>query len=222
MGTSNHSKPTRGSYSLAEEIANSITHGLGALLSVAGLTLLVTYAAHQADVWKVVSFSVYGTSMVVLFLASTLYHAFQHPRTKQVFKILDHCSIYLLIAGTYTPFLLISMNSVTGWVLFAIVWTLAVAGIIFKVALGSRYKKLSVSTYMLMGWMALFAVGELTESLSVAGMYWLVAGGLLYTIGVIFYLWKRLPFNHAIWHVFVLGGAGCHFFSMLFHVLPSA
>ncbi len=222
LSTPERHTPARASYGLAEEIANSVTHGLGALLSVAGLTLLVTYSAHQADVWKVVSFSVYGTSMVILFLASTLYHAFQHPKTKQVFKILDHCSIYLLIAGTYTPFLLVSMNSVTGWVLFAIVWTLAVAGIIFKVVLGSKYKKLSLSTYLLMSWMALFAMGELSESLSVAGMYWLLGGGLLYTLGVVFYVWNKLPFNHAIWHVFVLGGAICHFFSILFHVLPSA
>ncbi|MFK0572642.1 PAQR family membrane homeostasis protein TrhA [Endozoicomonas sp.] len=210
------------SYSLAEEIANSITHGLGALLSVAGLTLLVTYAAHQADVWRIVSFSIYGATMVLLFMASTLYHSFQHPKTKRIFKILDHCSIYLLIAGTYTPFLLVSMRSVTGWILFAVIWTLAVLGVIFKVVFGSRYKKLSVSTYVLMGWLVLVASGELADNLSTGGIYWLVAGGLLYTLGVIFYLWKKLPFNHAIWHLFVLGGSACHFFSVLFYVLPPA
>ena len=160
--------------------------------------------------------------MVVLFLASTLYHSFQYPHVKRVFKVLDHCSIYLLIAGTYTPFLLVSMANTTGWILFAIVWTMAIVGIIFKVALGARYKILSVSTYLLMGWMALFAVGELAASLSSGGIYWVVAGGCLYTTGVVFYLWKKLSFNHAIWHLFVLGGAACHFFSMLFHVLPSA
>lgn len=209
-----------GNYSLAEEIANSITHGLGALLSVAGLTLLVTFAAHQSDVWRVVSFSIYGASMIVLFLASTLYHSFQHPGAKKVFKILDHCSIYLLIAGTYTPFLLVSMRNMTGWILFAIVWTLAALGIIFKVVFGSKYKKISVSTYILMGWLVLVASGDLADNLSTGGIYWLVAGGLLYTLGVIFYLWHKLPFNHAIWHLFVLAGSACHFFSVLFHVLP--
>ncbi len=210
------------SYSLAEEIANSITHGLGALLSVAALTLLVTFAAHQADAWRVVSFSIYGTTMVLLFLASTLYHSLQHPKTKNVFKILDHCSIYLLIAGTYTPFLLVSLRGVTGWVLFAVVWTLALTGIMFKVLFGSKYKKLSIGTYILMGWLVLVASQELASSISVNGMYWLLAGGLLYTVGTVFYLWKALPFNHAIWHLFVLGGCSCHFFAVLFHVLPPA
>ena len=209
------------SYSPAEEIANSITHGLGALLSVAALTLLVTFAASQADVWRVVSFSIYGSTMILLFLASTLYHSLQHPKTKSIFKILDHCSIYLLIAGTYTPFLLVSMRGTTGWVLFAIIWTLAIAGIVFKVLLGSKYKRLSICTYILMGWLVLVASKELAESISVKGIYWLVAGGLLYTVGTLFYLWKRLPFNHAIWHLFVLGGCACHFFAILFHVLPS-
>ena len=210
------------SYSPAEEIANSVTHGLGALLSVAALTLLVTFAAYQADVWRVVSFSIYGSTMILLFLASTLYHSLQHPKTKNVFKILDHCSIYLLIAGTYTPFLLVSMRGTTGWVLFAVIWTLAIMGIIIKVLLGSKYKKLSVSTYILMGWLVLVASRELTDSISVRGIYWLLAGGLLYTFGTLFYLWKRLPFNHAIWHLFVLGGCACHFFAVLFHVLPPA
>lgn len=208
------------SYSPAEEIANSITHGLGALLSVAALTLLVTFAAHQADVWRVVSFSIYGTTMVLLFLASTLYHSLQHPKSKSVFKILDHCSIYLLIAGTYTPFLLVSIRGITGWILFTVIWTLAITGIVFKVRFGSKYKKLSIGTYILMGWLVLVASQELASSISASGIYWLLAGGLLYTFGTVFYLWKKLPFNHAIWHLFVLGGCACHFFAVLFHVLP--
>ena len=208
-------------YSQAEEIANSITHGLGALLSVAGLTLLVTFAAQQQDIWRIVSFSIYGTSMILLFTASTLYHSFQHPKVKQVFKTLDHCSIFLLIAGTYTPFLLVSMRGTIGWILFGIIWGLAAIGITLKVVLGPKYKKLSVATYLLMGWMVVFASKELMANLSIEGLYWLIAGGLSYTVGVVFYLWKKLPFNHAIWHVFVLGGSLCHFFSILFHVLPA-
>ena len=208
-------------YSLAEEIANSVTHGLGALLSVAGLTLLVTFAAQQHDVWRIVSFSIYGASMIMLFTASTLYHSFQNPAVKQIFKTIDHCSIFLLIAGTYTPFLLISMRGMIGWIMFGIIWGLAILGITLKIVFGPRFKKLSVATYLAMGWMVVFASKELTANLSPEGLYWLIAGGLCYTLGVVFYLWKKLPFNHAIWHVFVMGGSLCHFFSVLFHVLPA-
>ena len=207
-----------GGYSLAEEIANSITHGLGALLSVAGLTLLVTFAAQQQDIWRVVSFSIYGVSMIFLFTASTLYHSFQSPTVKQVFKTIDHCSIFLLIAGTYTPFLLVSMRGTTGWILFGIIWGLAVLGIVLKIILGPRYKKLSVATYLIMGWLVVLASKELTANLSIEGLYWLIGGGLFYTLGVVFYLWNKLPFNHAIWHLFVLGGSMCHFFAILFYV----
>ncbi len=209
------------SYSLAEEVANSITHGLGALLSVAGLTLLVTYASYQHDPWRIVSFSIYGSTLILLFLASTLYHSFQHPALKRIFKTLDHCSIYLLIAGTYTPFLLVSIRGVMGWTLFAVIWLLAISGIAFKIIYGNRFRKLSVATYLAMGWLVLLASKELAESLSDGGIIWLVAGGLTYTLGVVFYLWKKLPFNHAIWHLFVLAGSICHFFSILFYVLPA-
>ncbi|WP_252178177.1 hemolysin III family protein [Endozoicomonas sp. 4G] len=209
-------------YSLAEEIANSITHGLGTLFSVAGLTLLVAYAAEQHDVWRIVSFSIYGATLVLLFLSSTLYHSLQHEKTRKVFKLLDHCSIYLLIAGTYTPFLLVSMRGTLGWTMFAIIWLLAVAGIVFKVWFGSRFKKFSVATYILMGWLVVLASKELASKISLDGIYWLVAGGLSYTLGAVFYLWKKLPFNHAIWHVFVLGGSVCHFFAVFFHVLPAS
>ena len=207
-------------YSLAEEIANSITHGLGALLSVAGLTLLVTFAAQQNDAWRVVSFSVYGATLTLLFLASTLYHSFQNAKVKQVFKLLDHCAIYLLIAGTYTPFLLVTLRDSVGWMLFSIIWTLALLGIVFKVMFRHRFKKLSVATYVIMGWLVIVASQELAKALPGNALAWLIAGGLVYTAGVVFYLWKRLPFNHAIWHLFVLGGSLCHFFAIFFHVLP--
>ena len=211
----------KNSYSLGEEIANSITHGLGALLSVAGLTLLVTFAAQQGDVWRVVSFSIYGATMILLFLMSTLYHSFQQEKVKQVFKLLDHCSIYLLIAGTYTPFLLVTLRGTLGWVLFATIWLLALSGIIFKLAFKHRFKKLSLVTYVFMGWLVVFAGQELARSLSAGGMAWLLAGGLAYTLGIIFYVWKKLPYNHAIWHLFVLVGSLCHYTAIFFYVLPA-
>ena len=206
-------------YSLTEEIANSVTHGLGTLLSVAALTLLVTLAAQQFDVWRVVSFSIYGATMILLFVSSTLYHSFQVPGARRVFKTLDHCSIYLLIAGTYTPFLLVTMRGTLGWILFGIIWGLALVGIVVKVVLGPQFKKFSVVTYLVMGWLVLFASKELFANLATGGICWLVAGGVVYTLGVVFYLWKRLPFNHAIWHLFVLAGSMCHFFAILFYVL---
>ena len=209
-------------YSLGEEIANSVTHGIGAMLSVAGLTLLVTYAAIQGDAWRIVSFSIYGGSMILLFLMSTLYHSFQNKKVKQVFKLLDHCAIYLLIAGTYTPFLLVTLRGTTGWILFAIIWLLAFTGIIFKLAFRHRFKKLSLLTYVAMGWLALFVGQELTQRLSAEGMAWLIAGGLAYTLGVIFYVWKKLPYNHAIWHLFVLAGSLCHYTTIFVYVLPDS
>ncbi|MDD7804642.1 MAG: hemolysin III family protein [Endozoicomonas sp. (ex Botrylloides leachii)] len=216
-----HNRVFSHNFCLAEEIANSITHGLGALLSVAGLTLLITCAISQNDPWRIISFSIYGTTLILLFIASTLYHSFQHSHTKRIFKLLDHCAIYLLIAGTYTPFLLVTMRNTTGWVLFTIIWLLALFGIIFKLICIERFKKLSVVTYILMGWLIVVASKQLTEKLPSGGINWVVAGGVVYTLGVIFYLWNRLPFNHAIWHLFVLGGSICHFFAIYFYVLPN-
>lgn len=208
-------------YSLGEEIANSITHGIGALLSVAGLTLLVAYAVMQNDVWRIVSFSVYGASLVMLFLASTLYHAFTHEPTKRVFKLLDHCAIYFLIAGTYTPFLLVSMREGSGWLLFIAIWGLALVGVAFKLVFKQRFKKISVFTYLIMGWLIVLASSELVETVAMGGVYLLVAGGLAYSVGVIFYVGHRIPYNHAIWHLFVLAGSVLHFFSVFYYVLPA-
>ncbi|MDP0561645.1 MAG: hemolysin III family protein [Candidatus Endonucleobacter sp. (ex Gigantidas childressi)] len=206
---------------LIEEIANSITHGLGALLSVAGLTILVTYAAWQNDVWRIVSFSVYGTSLILLFLSSTIYHGLLHCRAKQAFKLLDHCAIYLLIAGTYTPFLLVSIRGTTGWILFTIIWLMALFGIACRLIFPDRFRKMSIAAYIFMGWLAIIVSNELITSLSINGMAWLLAGGIIYTLGVLFYIWKQLPFNHAIWHLFVLGGSICHFFAVFLYVLPT-
>ena len=207
-------------YTVGEEIANSITHGIGAALSVAGLTLLVALAAIYGDVWRVVSFSIYGSSLVLLYLASTLYHSIQHPKVKRVLRIFDHSAIYLLIAGTYTPFTLVSMRGPWGWTLFGVVWGLALLGIAFKTVFIGKYEKWATAAYVLMGWLVVIAFKQMLITVPPGGIVWLVIGGVVYTLGVIFYAWEKLPYNHAIWHLFVLGGSVCHFFAILFHVLP--
>lgn len=220
MSTKN--SKTEAVYTLSEEIANGITHGIGAMLSVAGLTVLVVLAAIYGDAWRIVSFSIYGTSLVLLYTASTLYHAIQHPDAKRIFRIMDHAAIYLLIAGTYTPITLVNMRGPWGWSIFGFVWALAIIGIIFKTMYTGRYDKISTAAYVLMGWICLIGLKEMLVAIPPGGLVWLVAGGVCYTVGVIFYAWQKLPFNHAIWHLFVLGGSMCHFFAILFHVLPGA
>lgn len=215
-------KPNTTFYTLGEEIANGITHGIGAMLSVAGLTVLVVLAAIYGDAWRIVSFSIYGTSLVLLYTASTLYHAIQHPDAKRIFRIMDHAAIYLLIAGTYTPITLVNMRGPWGWSIFGFVWAVAIIGIIFKTMYTGRYDKISTAAYVLMGWICLISLKEMLVAIPPGGLAWLVAGGICYTVGVIFYAWHKLPFNHAIWHLFVLGGSICHFFAILFHVLPGA
>lgn len=223
MSANSHS-PQRNvmGYTLGEEIANSVTHGIGALLSVAGLTLLVVLAVIYGDVWRVVSFSIYGSSLVILYLASTLYHSFQHPKVKHVFRILDHASIYILIAGTYTPFLLVNLRGTWGWTLLAVVWGMALLGIAFKTLFIGRFEILATAAYIVMGWLIVIAFHEMLQTIPPGGVALLLAGGITYTAGVIFYAWNKLPYNHAIWHLFVLGGSICHFFAVLFHVLPAA
>ncbi|MFQ5577722.1 MAG: hemolysin III family protein [Anaerolineae bacterium] len=208
-------------YTLGEEIANGVTHGIGAGLSVAGLTLLVVLAALFGDVWRVVSFSIYGASLILLYLASTLYHSLQHPGAKKVFRIIDHASIYFLIAGTYTPFLLVSMRGAWGWTLLVVIWGLALLGAGLKIFFMHRFQKLSVMAYILMGWLSVIVLKEVLANLPPGGLLWLALGGVAYTVGVIFYVWRKLPYNHAIWHVFVLGGSMCHYFAVLFYLLPA-
>lgn len=220
MSTKNNT--TEAVYTLGEEIANGITHGIGAMLSVAGLTVLVVLAAIYGDTWRIVSFSIYGTSLVLLYTASTLYHAIQHPDAKRIFRIMDHAAIYLLIAGTYTPITLVNMRGPWGWSIFGFIWALAIIGIIFKTMYTGRYDNISTAAYVLMGWACLIGLKEMLVAIPPGGLAWLVAGGVCYTVGVIFYAWHKLPFNHAIWHLFVLGGSICHFFAILFHVLPGA
>jgi len=209
-------------YTLGEEIANGVTHGIATGLSIAGLTLLVVLAALYGDVWQVVSFSIYGGALILLYLASTLYHSFPNPKIKRVFKSFDHASIYLLIAGTYTPFLLVGLRGAWGWTLFVIIWTLAIAGVGFKIFFVYRFMKLSVAAYILMGWLGVVAAGEMIARIPMGGLVWLAIGGVAYTVGVIFYAWKRLPYNHAIWHLFVMAGSLSHFFAILFYLSPLA
>jgi len=207
-------------YSTGEEIANGVTHGIGVMLSIAALVILVSLSAINGDVWRVVSFSVYGTTLILLYLASTLYHAFQKPNLKRVFRLLDHSAIFLLIAGTYTPLTLITLRGPWGWTLFGLTWTIAVFGIIWTVFFIDKFKALSSILYVAMGWLIIIAIKPLIEAMPDGGMFWVGSGGVVYTIGVIFYIWKKLPYNHAIWHLFVLGGSVLHFFAMLFYILP--
>lgn len=208
-------------YTLGEEIVHSITHGIGAGLSIAGLTLLVVLAVLYGNVYQVVSFSIYGTTLIVLYLASTLYHSFQHPAVKRVFRVIDHASIFLLIAGTYTPFLLIGVRGAWGWTLLVIVWGLAILGAGFKTLFIHRFQKLSVLAYILMGWLGTVALKELLANIPLGGLIWLAVGGAAYTVGVIFYALKKIPYMHAIWHVFVLGGSICHYFAVLLYLAPA-
>ena len=206
-------------YGLAEEIINAISHGLAALLSVAGLTLLVTLAWLQSDIAKVISFSVYGVSLVLLFSASTLYHALLHDKAKKIFKLLDHCAIYLLIAGTYTPLMLVTLADDLGNIVLCIIWGLALSGIAFKVKFGNKYKKLSLATYLGLGLISIIFIDKLNAKLASEGMFLLALGGIIYGLGTIFYVRKNKQYSHAIWHLFVFMAAICHFFMMFFYVL---
>jgi hemolysin III len=206
-------------YSLAEDVASSVTHGIGAGLGLAALAVLVTLGALHGDTWKVVGFSIYGACLVLLYLFSTFYHSFRSPRLKRIFRYLDHSAIYLLIAGTYTPFLLVNLRGPWGWSLFGVIWGLAVIGIVFNFVLMGRSRLLAGLVYIGMGWLVLIAIKPLVASVPSGGIAWLAAGGLSYTFGVIFYVWKQLPFNHTIWHLFVLGGSLCHFVAIFKYVL---
>ncbi|MDI9276866.1 hemolysin III family protein [Pantoea sp. EABMAA-21] len=206
-------------YSVAEEIANSISHGIGCIFGIVGLVLLLTQAVEmRADTIAITSYSLYGGSMILLFLASTLYHAIPHQKAKYWLKKFDHCAIYLLIAGTYTPFLLVGLKSPLAQGLMVVIWSLALAGIIFKLTIAHRFKVLSLITYLSMGWLSLVVIYQLATRLSAGGVWLLAAGGIVYSLGVIFYVSRRIPYNHAIWHGFVLGGSVLHFCAIYFYV----
>lgn len=201
-----------------EELANVLTHGAGAAASLAGAAVLIAIAALGGDAWKVASSAVFGTTLVLLYTASTLYHAAQSPVVKARLKVLDHCAIYLLIAGSYTPFTLLGLRGGWGWSLFGVVWGLAVAGTIFKLFFTGRFPRLSTTLYVAMGWMVLVAIGPMVQRLPAATLWWLFAGGITYTVGTIFYHNRRIPYAHAIWHLFVIGGSACHFAAVLTQV----
>ncbi|EIO5873440.1 hemolysin III family protein [Vibrio parahaemolyticus] len=215
------SSPQKPQYSQSEELANTITHGIGMIFGIVGLILLlIKVTNHQADTLTVTSMAIYGSSIIVLFLASTLYHAIPHPKAKRWLKTFDHCAIYLLIAGSYTPFLLVSLRTPLAFGLMIVIWSIALLGIIMKVAFVYRFKKLSLMTYLVMGWLSLIVIYQLAINLDIGGLTLLAVGGLVYSLGVIFYVAKRIPFNHAIWHGFVLAGCVCHFFAIYYFVEP--
>jgi hemolysin III len=204
--------------SLGEEIANSITHGIGTALSIAALVLLVVFTSKYGDIWRIVSFSIYGSTLFILYLASTLYHSFTNRRVKNFFRILDHSSIYLLIAGTYTPVTLVSMRGPWGWTIFGIIWAMAIVGIIAKIFLIGKYKIVSVLLYVAMGWLIIIAFKPVLQMVPKGLIIWLFIGGVCYTLGLIFYACKKVPYFHFIWHLFVLSGSISHFFGMLLHL----
>ncbi|NVK23730.1 MAG: hemolysin III family protein [Gammaproteobacteria bacterium] len=202
-------------YTYREEIANYVSHGVGALLSIVGFVVLLIHAISEGSIAKLISYSVYGVSLFALFVASTLYHAIRKAELKRVFKILDHCAIYLLIAGTYTPLLAITLKGTLGYTMLAVIWVLAAIGIVFKIKFSGRFKIVSLVSYLSMGFICLFFINSLYQSLSTTGFVLLVTGGLTYALGVYFYVQKKIAFNHAIWHLFVLAGAMSHYFMIL-------
>lgn len=213
--------PFRAYYSRREELLNSVTHGIGALLSLVGLAVLVVMAAAYGDGRRIISFAIYGGSLLSLYVASTLYHSVTHLPAKRILRILDHSAVYVLIAGTYTPFLLVTMPGVLGWTLFVIVWGMAIAGIVYKALAIHRYENLSTVLYVVMGWLGVLGFRQMAVNIGPAGIAWLLAGGLVYTLGVLFFVFPKVPYNHAIWHLFVLGGSACHYLVMLRYVLPA-
>lgn len=208
-------------YSRKEEVVNAITHGVGALLSIAALVLLVVFASVKGTAMHVVSFTIYGTAMLLLYTASTLVHSFPEGKAKKLFEIMDHSCIYLFIAGTYTPILFHIVQGTLGWVLFGIVWGVAVAGVVFKSFFASKFLFTSTLLYIAMGWIIIFAWEPLAQHLAPGGLQLLVTGGVLYTAGTVFYVWRSFPYHHAVWHLFVLAGSILHFFAILLYVLPN-
>ena len=208
-------------YSPKEEIAHAVTHGIGVLLSISGLAVLVTFSSLYGDIWHIISTSIYGATLILLYTASTLYHSISHEKAKQILQRLDHAAIFLLIAGTYTPFTLVNLRGNWGWTLFGLVWCIALVGIALELFVQKRNKRLSISLYLGLGWLVLIAIKPMLTSVEAGGLLLLLAGGLCYSLGVIFYVWKKLTYHHAIWHLFVLTGSALHFFSVLFYVIPT-
>ncbi len=205
-----------------EEIANAVTHGVGALASAAAGAVLVTLAQLYGTRMQMISALIFGSSLVMLYTASTLYHAIPSAAAKRRLKVFDHCAIYMLIAGTYTPFALIGLRGAVGWWLFGVSWGLATIGIVFKLFFTGRFKLFSTLVYIGMGWMALFAIKPMLVKIPLAALIWLLAGGIAYTAGTLFYHNERLRYSHAVWHLFVLAGSACHFIAVISQVIPVA
>jgi hemolysin III len=208
-------------YSPIEEKINIVSHAAGFFLSIVALVFLVAHAIRHGDVWHIVSFSIFGTSLIILYAASTFYHSAKKQELRDKLKIIDHASIYVLIAGTYTPFTLVTLRGTIGWVIFGISWGLAISGIILKLFFTGKYNLISTLMYVLMGWVIVFAIKPLINNLPLNGLLWLIAGGISYTIGAVIYSIKQIKFNHAIFHMFVLAGSFCSFMSVFFYVLSS-
>lgn len=209
-------------YPPAEERINIVSHSLGLVLSVIALFFLISTASMNGNAWDVAIFSVFGISLIALYLTSAIYHATKDPQRRKRLRVVDHAMIYVLIAGTYTPLALITLHGSVGWTLFGASWGVAATGIALKLFFTGRFEVLSTVMYVAMGWMAIFAIKPLLQSMSLDGLYWLLAGGLAYTFGAILYAIKKIPFNHAIFHVFVLIGSSCHFVTIYFYVLPGS
>lgn len=222
QGTHMQQEATVNGYSVREEIAHSITHGIGLLLSVIGLATLIVYSNQYGDVWHIVSSSIYGATLIALYTSSTVYHAVTLPHLKRVLQKIDHAAIFLLIAGTYTPFTLVNLRGGWGWTLFGMVWSIAIAGMIMELIVKKRYKSLSIGLYLGLGWLVMIAIGPMLDNVEPGGLVLLLVGGLFYSLGVIFYVWKTLVYHHAIWHLFVLAGSAFHFFAVLLYVIPGA
>jgi len=200
----------------AEEIVNSITHGIGVLLSIVALVILVSVAVKHGNSWHIVSFAIFGVSLIILYTSSTLYHSFTNLKVKNIFARLDHASIFILIAGTYTPILLTTLRGTLGWVLFGIIWGTAITGIVIRSIYLHEFRKLMVAIYLIMGWMFVFALKSVISNMPAISLWLLVLGGITYSLGVVFYAWRNLPYGHGIWHLFVLGGSTLHFFAILY------
>ena len=202
-----------------EEFANALSHGLGAIAALVGGGVLVLMSARHGNGWQLAGAIVFGLALVLLYLASTLYHTSTDRVVRGRYKVFDHCAIFVLIAGTYTPFTLVGLREDGGWWLFAAIWTLAVAGVVFKLFFTGRFKGVSTLIYIAMGWMVLTAIGPFLRNVPRETSLWLLAGGVAYTVGTVFYMSRRIPFSHAIWHGFVLAGSACHFVAVAQHVL---
>lgn len=207
-------------YPPLEEKINILSHIVGLIFSIIALVLLISHASNHGSIWHIISFSIFGSSLIILYAASSYYHSTKSPELRKKMRIVDHASIYILIAGTYTPFTLITLNGVTGWTIFGITWGLALVGITLKLFFTGRFRILSTAMYVFMGWLIVFAINPLINNLHSEGLFWLVLGGIAYTLGAILYAIKKIKFNHAIFHIFVLVGSFSHFISVFFYVLP--